>query len=208
MEKAMLIKENMDKYQLEGISYIGIDRVVIGIPFNQLDQMDGSIFPGEKLKEANTQIHYIQDTLTEIFGISGKPLKGIPLLKRYHLKSEEGSGNLIGSIMVGRNPNGLPVLNFEFNPSKISQGDWQEYEVALSLLLFNHYEELYLHGVVSHFEFFLDLEQYLPDDLVLISLARRSHSQYKNTQYRGRRGSKLVGTIYDKSGQLKQSCTD
>lgn len=204
----MLIRELMDNYQLDGISYMGIDRVVIGIPLNptipdNLSDKDKLIMQAEKMKDAIATICHIESMFKEVFGIVGKPLKKIPMLKRFHIISESESKNLIATVLVGRNPNGIPVLNFEFNPSKLSHEDWQELEVALQVLLFNHYEELYDYGVVSHFEFFLDLEQYSLGDLILLSLQRRSHSEFKSTQYRGKRASNVVGTIYDKAAESK-----
>jgi hypothetical protein len=206
----MLFKAVMDKHQIDGVAYTGIDKVVIGIPFKPIisDDMSDSekvIVMIEAMKYGCATVKYIENSLEGVFGIFGKPLKKIPMLKRYHLRSDAGGKKLIAVILAGKNPNGVPVLNFEFNPSKMDEGDWGEFEVALSLLLFNHYEELYAQGVVSHVEFFIDLDQYSPNDLVLLSLARRSHTEFKTTAYCGKRASRLVGTIYNKADQMKIS---
>jgi len=57
--------------------------------------------------------------------------------------------------------------------------------------------------VISHFEFFIDVKGINTRDLVLLDTGKRITTPYKTTTFNGRRGSKLVGVMYDKGAEQK-----
>lgn len=204
----MLVREVMDKYQSNGMGYLGIDRVVIGIPFKHIT---ASLFyykgqasaHDEEYAEWKAQvaaIKYIEYALTSFFKVKAEKIQGT-YLRRIRVFSDE-SNRLLMVVILGKTPTGIPVLNFEFNPSKLSQYDWDEVEGGLTVLLDHHYAELYQKGVVSHFEFFIDMDQHAIGDLVLLDLGRRTRSNSSTTTYSGKRAGRMVGTMYDKAAEL------
>lgn len=205
----MLNKDVIGKCQCTVSSgSIGIDKVSIGLPLGlppdiEMDAVLKSAWIIEYAKSCNELLYHVQDTLINVLESKGKRIKGKAALWRYPLIDQNNQH--ISTILLGRTPQGVPVLNFEFNPSLMSFANWQELSGLLDLLLYGGFEELYAIGVVSHMEFFIDLEGGEQTELVMLSLTRRSHSQFKTSQYRGRRGSKLVGTIYNKGAQMKLS---
>lgn len=124
-------------------------------------------------------------------------------LKRYCVLSEQNDTPLfyvqLGCI------NKTWVINFEWNPSKLSPEEQDEFLANLSIMLNHHYEELYEFGVVSHAEFAVDVYGVDISSLALISLKKSAYQRVGTTIYSGRRGSANVLTIYDKAKELGKS---
>jgi len=97
---------------------------------------------------------------------------------------------------------GTWVINFEWNPSKLSPDERAEFIGNLSAMLYNHYEELYYQGVVSRAEFAVDAYGKEISDLVLIEKGRKTFHKKETTTYSGRRASPHVLTMYNKAKHL------
>ncbi|MDV6341123.1 hypothetical protein R2103_04990 [Nitrosomonas sp. Is24] len=122
-------------------------------------------------------------------------------MKVYSIYSDsEMNKKKLCRLTIGRNY-GNYFINIELNPSKLNQHDCDELEGLFSILFDHHYAEIYQRGVVSHFEFFVDVVNVDPNDLLLIDKGRRKTTVHKGTIYHGSRRSKLVCTMYDKGAQ-------
>lgn len=97
---------------------------------------------------------------------------------------------------------GTWVINFEWNPSKLSLEGGAEFLGNLESMLYDHYDELYYKGVVSHAEFAVDVYGVEISNVVLIEKGRKSFCKEGSTAYSGRRSSPHVLTVYDKAKQL------
>jgi hypothetical protein len=95
------------------------------------------------------------------------------------------------------------VINFELNPSKLTPDNFAEIGGLLMTMFFDHYDELFAQGVVSHAEFFIDVSGEELSNLVLIDSGRRTTKQCKGTTYHGPRGALRVTVMYDKAKQSK-----
>lgn len=192
---------------VEGITF-GIDRVRISIPFNPPKPSDGHLAKEHTKQLALAQNNYKKERLNHInyvrsalrnFGFKiaiAKPIQGAERLDRVGVSTEKDN-SYVASVMLGLRYS-TPVLNFSFNPSKLTDDGLDELETLLALTLPNQYEGLYTDGVISQFEFFIDVEGIKVSDLVLLDTGKRKTTRYKSTTYNGRRGSPLVGTLYDK----------
>lgn len=199
------------KYQMTDGLTIGIDKVCISIPFNPPKPCDGQLPKGQTKQLALAQNNYKKESLNHInyvrsalrnFGFKttrAKPIQGAQRLDRVGVYTEEDN-SYVATVMLGLTYS-TPVLSFSFNPSKLTDYGLDELEALLTLTLPNHYEGLYTDGVISQFEFFVDVEGVKVSDLVLLDIGKRKTTLYKSTTYNGRRGSPLVGTLYDKGAE-------
>lgn len=122
-------------------------------------------------------------------------------LRRYCVLSEF-TGKPLFYVQLG-NISGTWVVNFEWNPSKLSEDDKDEFLATLEGgMLDGHYGELYYKGLVSRAEFAVDVYGVDIADLVLIEKGRKSFYKKESTSYSGLRGSPNVLTTYDKAKQL------
>jgi len=124
-------------------------------------------------------------------------------LRRYCVLSEFTDKPLF-YVQLG-NIGGVWVINFEWNPTKLSWEEQGEFLANLQPMLYDHYDELYYKGVVSHAEFAVDVYGVDISDLVLIEKGRKTYSKTGTTTYSGLRGSPHVLTVYNKAKQLSLS---
>lgn len=185
---------------------IGLDRTVIGLPYPKLSKKDGENPTAEELNLLDAQRKSFVSHLKYIESVihSGEyhcsSVKGTNL-KRYKVFSDI-DGKLLCILTLGLSFS-TAVINFEFNPSKLNSDSFAEIDGLLSVMFYDHYDELFENGVVSHAEFFIDIYGEELSNLALIDSERRSTTKYKGTTYQGRRGSRFVGIMYDKAKQLK-----
>lgn len=207
----MLSQELIANLQKLGHASTGMDRTVIGVPCIKIPKnKEGYAAMGDselkfRLWKRDNYFelqNYISKVLMDEFKVKRIPTK---YGYRYCLYSEIFSqGKLLCMIHIGV-AFGSPYINFEFNPSKLNEDDIKELRLLLSYLLFNHYEELYQHGVVSHCEFYVDIHGVTVSDLVLIDTGRRRAKQFESSAYYGPRCAPLVGTLYDRTDRLKKN---
>ncbi|PTQ65044.1 hypothetical protein C8R26_1621 [Nitrosomonas oligotropha] len=190
---------------------MGIDRIVIGIPSPKFkinnDSTDQALINELTKKyvyEKNHYIkqqHYIKHTILNMTKYKIENQKNNA--RCYSIYSDNAVKNKrLCAITIGRN-HGNYFLNIAINPSNLSQDDLFELQGLFSILFNNHYEEIYQKGVVSHFEFFIDVSDIHIADLLLIDEGRRKTTLFKGTTYHGCRKSPLVCTMYDKAAQQK-----
>lgn len=188
---------------------VGLDRLVIGMPYpkppkstDQTPFAEKQIaqYLGEK-KEYVSHMKYIQDSIRDVTTYHVSKTKNKDLM-RFKIMSET-DGSLLCIFTLGFNF-GKGVINIEVNPSKFSPAHWVEFRDLMELFFSYGYDELYVKGVVSHAEFFVDVPGEVLSGLVLIDNSRRKTTQYEGTTYHGRRGSCRVATIYDKAKEQKQ----
>lgn len=188
--------------------HIGLDRFVIGLPYPKLPNLDIAnpvtndvvVQINISQKEFVSCLKHLENTIKD----TGKYVIGKCRnkdLKRYKVLSEQDGGLLcfytLGFCF------GTGVINIEVNPSKLTADKWGELLALISIQFYHQYEELYARGVVSHAEFYVDVVGESISNLVLIDEGRRATTHFKGTTYQGKRGSPLVGTMYDKASELK-----
>lgn len=140
---------------------VGLDKFTVGLKYPKMPKGAAlaKLSMKEKLKIQHEQSHYVAlgkhiEFMVKIgkYFVQKTKHKG---LKRYCVLSELTNEPLFyfyfGCI------NKTWVINFEWNPSKLSQDERDEFEDTLSSMLYHHYEELYVCGVVSHAEFSVDV---------------------------------------------------
>lgn len=185
---------------------IGLDRMVIGLPypklpkgdsFSQISQKDVALVRAQQ-KEYVAKLHHIKNVITQgpCKFINGKDLK------RYYVFSEFNPPALLCIFGLGFSF-GTAVINLEFNPSKLSPDQYAEILGLLEVMFDYGYHELYEQSVVAHAEFSVDVFGVDFSNLVLIDEGRLSTTIHKNTTYHGKRGSPTVTTMYDKGEQSK-----
>ena len=185
---------------------IGLDRTVIGIPYPKLITSNGTNASAEELniydaqkKKFQSQMKYIESVI--FMGDYYLPKSSNKDLKRYIVRSEI-DGTHLCTFSLGFSW-GTGVINFEFNPSKLTSDNFSEIDGLLTTMFYDHYDELFSQGVVSHAEFYADVAGEELSNLVLIDSGRRTTKQCKETTYHGTRVSRLVTTLYDKAKQQK-----
>lgn len=199
-------------YELMDGIRMGIDQVTISIPYVPPVQGDEKLTQDQITKLISVQHHYKKEALGLINYVQNatqhmfksalpKPLKGAPTLKRINVFCEE-DGSYVATVTVGL-LFGTPVLNYTFNPHKLTGEGLEELEALLTMTHPLGYAGIYSQGVITRFEFFLDIEDVNPSDLALLDTGRRMTTLYKGTTYHGRRGRNLVGTAYDKAAEQK-----
>lgn len=183
---------------------IGLDRTVIGLPYPKLITSDKNNptseelnFYGAQKKQFASQMKHIESVIHT--GESHCNDVKETNLKRHKVLTDIG-GQLLCTFTLGF-IYGSGVINFEFNPSKLNPDNLAEINGLLSVMFFDHYDELFARGVVSHAEFFIDIYGEDLSKLALIDSGRRSTKQYKGTTYHGKQASRLVATLYDKGKQ-------
>ncbi len=185
---------------------VGIDKVVIGLPFPSMPKGDELVKLSEEEKavihEKRKQyiahgMHVVNMVKLGNHFVQKTEESG---LKRYCVKSEQ-TDNLLFTVCFGRIWKTW-TLSFEWNPSKLSPEEKDEFLANMSVMFDGHYEELYERGVVSHIEFCVDVYGADISNHVLIENGRKTKTIHKGTTYEGQRGSPLVLTMYDKAKQL------
>lgn len=188
---------------------VGLDKFTVGLKYPKMPKGAAlaKLSVEEKQEIQQQQKHYIAlgkhiESMVKVgqYFVQKTKQKG---LRRYCVLSEQTNNPLFyfyfGCI------NKTWVINFEWNPSKHTVEERDEFEAALSTMLYDHYEELYVCGVVSHAEFCVDVYGVDISKLVLIENRAKSYQKVGTTTYSGRRGSAHVLTIYDKAKQLGMS---
>lgn len=188
---------------------VGLDRMVLGIPYPRLPKSACQNPPSQeqlcddaaKQKEFHAKLLHIKSMIigTCQYHVSETKNKD---LKRFKVLSDL-DGSLVCVFSLGFSF-GTGVINLEINPSKMTTDNWDELKGLLSVTFDGHYQEFYEQAVVSHGEFCIDVPGENLSSLVLIDTGRKATNNYKGTTYHGRRASRLVGTMYDKAKQLKQ----
>ena len=182
---------------MDGIR-IGIDQVTISIPY--APPVEGAQYLYKK--EMLGLINYVQYATQHLFKSTlPKPVKGTSTLKRINVSCEE-DGSYVATVLVGL-CYGTPVLNYTFNPSKLTSEGLMELNALLTMTHPLGYAGIYIQGVITRFEFFLDIEDVNLSDLALLDTGKRITTLYKDTTYHGRRGRDLVITAYDKAAEQK-----
>ena len=184
---------------------VGLDRTVIGLKYPSFPKTDGTPLPKDQIelihemqKEFKAKMYHIKSTVTSgPHHCKGKKKD----LKRYYVQSET-DGTHLCTFALGYSY-GTTVINFEFNPSKLSPEQFGEIGALMMVLFNDHYQEVYGRGVVAHAEFFIDVPEAVLSDLVLVDLGRRTTTPFKGTTYSGKQSSRLVGTMYDKGKESK-----
>lgn len=197
-----MIKDKVGETELN----IGLDRLVLGLPYPKLPKFDAKNLVSEKdialIKSAQKDyvatLKMIENTIKDTGSWVLEKTKNKDL-KRYKVISDD-DGGLICIFSLGF-CFGTGVINLEVNPSKMNSDKWSELLVLLSLLFEYDYKEFYARAVVSHAEFYVDVVGEDLSNLVLIDEGRRVSTIYKGTTYKGRRASPLVCTMYDKAEQ-------
>ena len=196
---------------IDGIT-MGIDQVSITIRYIPLQHPDGEpdqdqlkkliTAQHQHKKMAISNINYVRWAAMNLFkSAPPKSVKGLATLHRIKVFCEEDA-NHIATITLGLFF-GKPLLNYSFNPSKLTAEGRMELEALLTMTHHMGYEGIYSEGVIARLEFFLDVEDVPNSDLVLLDTGKRKTTLYKGTTYHGRRGRKLVGTAYNKAAQQK-----
>lgn len=185
----------------------GLDKMGLGLPYPKLQNHDGenptaealNILDAQKKQYVSGMKHIESIILMGKFHLAKTSNKD---LKRYRVLSEEDNA-LLCVVTLGFSY-GTGVINFEFNPSKLTPANFAEISSLLTLMFYDHYDELYSRSVVSHAEFFVDVSGEKLSSLVLIDSGRRKVTKYRGTTYLGRRGSRNVGIMYDKAQEQKK----
>ena len=199
-------------YELMDGIRMGIDQVSITIPYIPLQLPDVELDQDESKKliaaqhqhkmTAISNINYVRWAAMNLFkSAPPKSVKGLATLHRIKVFCEE-DGSYTATIMLGLFF-GRPLVNYSFNPSKLTAEGRLELQALLTMTHLMGYEGIYSEGVIARLEFFLDVKDVPTSDLVLLDTGKRKTTFYKNTTYHGRRGRKLVGTTYDKAAQQK-----
>jgi hypothetical protein len=193
----------------EGIN-IGIDLMTINIPYRPLGMTIND--PSGKLtslqiamevfhkKEFVSHVHGVHNALIEIFD-------AVPALKknktgpdRLRVVCEEDKSHV--AIVMAGHYFGFPFISYSFNPNKLTEAGLIALDGLLSLTLPHGYASLYTEGVVSHCEFFIDVDDVTYGSLALLDRGKRKATTYKDTTYNGTRRSLLVGTRYNTAEKL------
>lgn len=184
---------------------IGLDRMVIGLPYPKLITSDGSNPTAEELnlhdakkKQFQSQMKHIESVITS----GPHHCKGKIKDQQRYLVLSNDDDTLLCVFTLGF-CFGRGVINFEFNPSKLTPDNFSEISGLLMAMFFDHYDELFDESVVSHAEFFIDVSGEELSNLVLIDSGRRTPKQWKGTSYHGPRSSRLVTVMYNKAKQQK-----
>ena len=196
---------------IDGIR-IGIDQVSITIPYSPPQHPDEELDQEQlqKLitaqhqhwKMAISNINYVRWAAMNLFkSAPPKSVKGLTTLHRIPVLCEEDA-SYIATITLGL-IFGRPLVNYTFNPSKLTADGRLELEALLTMTHHMGYEGIYSEGVIARLEFFLDVEDVPNSDLVLLDTGKRTTTVFKGTTYHGRRGRPLVGTAYDKAAEQK-----
>lgn len=188
---------------------VGLDRMVLGIPYPRLSKTDVDKPPSQdqlialehQRKEFVATMKHIINMI-EIPGQCHCAKTQNKDLRRYHVLSANGA--LVCVFSLGFTF-GVGVINLEINPSKMSADKWGELLALLSVSFDGHYAEFYDRCVVAHAEFYVDISDEQLANLVLIDEGRRTTTKFKGTTYHGKKGSRLVGTMYDKAKEQKQN---
>jgi hypothetical protein len=206
--KPISVRIAIDKNRLEKMNgiettHVGLDKIVIGIPYPKFPKADELNPPSQeevallqaKRKEFVASMKHIESMITAGKFCCGK-IKSKDS-KRYKVLSEV-DGALLCVFSLGFSY-GSGVINFEVNPHRLNSDKIAELLGLLSVMFDGHYDELYEQGVVSHAEFYVDVFGVDLSDLALLDTGRRATTMFKGTTYHGRRTSSLVGTMYDKA---------
>lgn len=190
---------------------VGLDKFVVGLPYPKMPEGAelAKLSVDERQEIQQQQKQYIAlgkhiESMAKIddnFFVEKTKQKG---LKRFGVKSGL-TGTPLFFLQLGC-INKTWVINFEWNPSKHSHADRDEFLATLSTMLYDHYEELYVCGVISRAEFCVDVCGEDISNLVLVEKGRKAYEKFAaTTTYSGRRGGAHVLTIYDKGKQLGES---
>lgn len=189
---------------------IKMDQISISVPFTFPQLAQGEHEQITKLiaakkqykKEALETINYVRLALIKFFKSALTQLGGkANKLDRIKVFCE-ADGSHISSVMLGLYF-GKPLLNFTFNPSKLTVEGLLELDTLFAMTLPLGYGGLYSEGVISRLEFAVDVAGIAPADLVLLDTGKRKTTSYMGTTYHGRRGRPLVATLYDKAAEQK-----
>lgn len=187
---------------------MGLDKFVLGIPYPTLPKHDEQNPPSQeqlanvaaKQKEFVSGMKHIESMIKiGAHHVSHTKNKD---LKRYKVLSEI-DGGLLCIFSLGFSY-GTGVVNFEINPSRLTESKWDELLGFFSLWFHDHYDEIYTKGVVAHAEFYVDVSGEDLTNLTLIDEGRRAYTIHKGTTYLGRRKSALSATMYDKAKEQKK----
>lgn len=192
--------------------WMGIDQVSLSIPFPPLELPQGELSQDEFLAFVKSQhqqkmkaletINYVRWVTTKLFKTAPpKLVKNSTTLQRISVFCEADNSNM-ATLMLGLHF-GKPLLNFSFNPSKLTSEGRNELDVLLTMTHPLGYEGIYSEGRIARLEFYLDIEDENATDLILLDTGKRMTTLFRGTTYNGRRGTSLVGTAYNKAAQLK-----
>jgi hypothetical protein len=208
----MLNQHVKPSYPLANGINIGIDQISISLPFNPPTPSNQDLTQ-DKIKElAQAQAYYKKDFLQHIAYIRGylsnilpativKVTKTKDKLHRISVRCAT-DGSHVATVMLGL-CYGTPLIRYTFNPNKLTEDGWLELENLLDMTLPLGYGSMYTKGVISRFEFFIDVDALNHVDIALLDTGKRRTTLYKSTTYHGTRRSPLVATLYDKAAQLK-----
>ena len=186
---------------------IGLDRLVMGLPYPKLSKhADGGELTSEELNvfDAQKKAYHAKMKHVEKMIKSGKyhcSTSSNKDLKRYCVYSED-DGALLCVISIGFSF-GTGVINIAFNPSKLTSDNFAELSGHLSVMFYDHYEELYAKAVVSHAEFSVDVPGEELSNLILVDNTYRPMTKCQGSTYFGKQARKHVSVMYDKGQQLK-----
>lgn len=162
-----MYQELIDKHQcIDGIR-LGIDKVVIGIPSPPKIKLAGEITDQilieEKIKKAAfkkdeyiSNLHHIEYVIKNITNHTVQIISKNSKCYTIHPDNDYYKKQRLCSITVGWNY-GRYFLNIAFNPSSLTQEDWHELSGLFSIMFNYNYEEIYMKGVVSRLEFYIDV---------------------------------------------------
>ncbi len=146
-------------------------------------------------------IPHIRNVATRYFNTKVISSKRCKSHRRHVVYSDDGKFKLI-TVHSGYAGH-TPFINFEFNPSKMTGLYNGERDAFYAMGLYDHYDTLYQYGVVSHVEFYVDIEGVASNELALIDLSKRTGKVFKGTQYLGGRTSAQSVVKYDRLALLK-----
>ena len=195
---------------MDGIT-MGIDLMTINIPYRPLGMTIND--PSGKLTSlqiANEVLHKkkfvshvrgVHGSLIDIFDAVPAHSKNTTGPDRLRVVCEKDKSHV--AIVVAGHYFGNPVVSYSFNPNKLTEAGLIELDALLSLTLPHGYASLYTEGVVSHCEFFIDVEGVHYGGLALLDKGKRKVTSFKGSTYNGTRQSLTVGVMYNKAGELK-----
>lgn len=182
---------------------IGIDKVEIGIPWNPKGEHAAQ--SKDLIKSRKNTFHRnmvrIRDQIIENMPHTIWHEKGAYGWQTHIHITSPNDGPAIATITLGSHW-GKPLLNYQFNPSKLTEDGRHTLNLLFTLTQPFEYLSLYRDGVVKHLECFIDLNEVSHDDLALLDRGRRKTKHCDSTTYQGQRKGELVGTLYDKGRQI------
>lgn len=195
---------------MEGIT-IGIDLMTINIPYRPLGMtstdVSGELTPLQIAKEVFHKnefichVHGVHSALIDIFDAVPAQTKNKTGPDRLRVVCEQDKSHV--AIVVAGHYFGSPVVSYSFNPNKLTEAGLIELDGLLSLTLPHGYASLYTEGVISHCEFYIDVEDVPYGGLALLDRGKRKVTPFKGSTYNGTRQSLTVGVMYNKAEEQK-----